>query len=94
MFKKIGEMLMRLSARFFPSDEQEFERRQEDYFQVVEQARREWQEAKQRFEEVSDPDMVDHAVYAIEAAERRYIYLLKKAREEGCIFIPGRLPRW
>lgn len=51
------------------------------YFTLVTQAKQEWQDAKKRFNEVSDPDLVDYAIYALEAAERRYIYLLKKARE-------------
>jgi hypothetical protein len=49
----------------------------------VEQARVEWLNSRAYFETVSDPDLVDHAIYLMEAAERRYVYLLKKARESG-----------
>lgn len=47
---------------------------------VVEQARQEWVNAKSFFDNVVDPDLVDYAVYSIEAAERKYVYLLNKAR--------------
>lgn len=49
----------------------------------VESAREEWLNSRAYFEAVSDPDLVDHAIYTMEAAEKRYVYLLKKAREAG-----------
>jgi hypothetical protein len=49
----------------------------------VEQAREEWLNSRAYFETVYDPDLVDHAIYLMEAAERKYVYLLKKARESG-----------
>lgn len=53
--------------------------------QLVERARQEWEQAKALFNEVADPELVDHAIYAMEAAERKYIYLLKKAQKEKVI---------
>lgn len=83
MFRKIGQLVNNFSTYFFPVEEQAFElQQQDDYYKLVEQARREWRDAKLRFEQISDPDLIDHAIYAIEAAEQRYIYLIKKAREE------------
>ena len=32
------------------------------------------------FNNVNDPDLVDYAIYDVEAARRKYQYLLKKAR--------------
>ncbi len=81
--EKLAELLLKLSAYFFPSEEKVVSRQPEDHFLMVEQARREWQSARDKFDQISDPDLVDHAIYNIEAAERRYIYLLKKAKEEG-----------
>ena len=51
----------------------------------IEQARGEWLSSRAYFEAVSDPDLVDHAIYMMEAAEKRYIYLLKKAREANIV---------
>lgn len=51
--------------------------------EVVESARQEWLSAQNYYNTVSDQDLVDHAVYLMQAAEKKYMYLLKKAREEG-----------
>lgn len=51
----------------------------------VELARREWEQARALFEEAKEPDLVDHAIYAMDAAERKYMYLLKRAKEEKVI---------
>ncbi len=49
----------------------------------VRQAWEEWQAAVQYFENVSDPDLVDYAIYQVEAARRRYAYMLKHVRPEN-----------
>ncbi|QUH27223.1 DUF2508 family protein [Serpentinicella alkaliphila] len=50
---------------------------------IVKRAHDEWKEAERLFQNVSDPDLVDHAIFRVEAAKARYIYLVKKAKEEG-----------
>src|SRR5690242_15148711 len=55
---------------------------------AVEQARREWLSAQRYYNSVSDNDLVDHAVYLMQAAEKKYMYLLKKARSEGITYSP------
>lgn len=57
--------------------------KEKDYFDLVEEARQEWQMAISRFNQVTEPDLVDHAIYVMQGAERKYTYLLKKARQEG-----------
>lgn len=47
-------------------------------------ALREWQTAQAQFQVVDgvrDPDLVDHAIYHLEAAERRYVYLLRQLQQ-------------
>lgn len=83
MLNRLMEFFTALSGYFFPAEERPALRRSEDYFSMVEQARLEWHCAKERFNQISDPDLIDHAIYDLEARERRYIFLLKKAREEG-----------
>jgi hypothetical protein len=51
----------------------------------IEQARREWHSAQAYYDAVSDTDLVDYAVYLMQAAEKKYTYLLKQARREGII---------
>ena len=43
----------------------------------------EWQSAENFFHSVSDPDLIDHAIYKLEASKARYVYLLKQAKAEG-----------
>lgn len=49
----------------------------------VKDAMKEWNEAEKFFENVSEPDLIDYAIYRIEASKKRYMYLLKKAKEKG-----------
>ncbi|ASS77045.1 hypothetical protein CIG75_00060 [Tumebacillus algifaecis] len=46
----------------------------------IEQARSEWAIAQQQLDHVSDPDLIDHAIYYLEAAERKYGFLLREAK--------------
>mgnify|MGYP000554021960 CR=1 FL=1 len=52
----------------------------DEMFINIEKAKKEWEDAKNIFENVSHPDLVDYAIYKIEAAEQKYIYLLKQYR--------------
>lgn len=83
MLKKVTDFLLNISSYFFPSEEKAVSLPQEDYFDLVEQARQEWESARDRFNQISDPDLIDHAIYNLGAAERRYVYLLKQARKKG-----------
>lgn len=42
-------------------------------------ARRELEAAQAQFDEVHDPDLVDHAIFRLHAAERHYVFLLREA---------------
>lgn len=56
--------------------------------EMVEQARQEWKNAQTYYNAVSDTDLVDHAVYLLQASERKYMYLLKQARLQGIVHDP------
>lgn len=53
-----------------------------DLYINLENAKKEWEEAKNIFENVSEPDLVDYAIYNVEAAERKYVYLLRQIKNE------------
>lgn len=55
---------------------------------AIEEAKQDWYWAKTYFNFVSDHDLVDYAIYRIDAAEKKYMYLLKKARQEGLRYSP------
>lgn len=44
-------------------------------------AHSEWVSKEQFFQSVTDPDLIDYAIYDMEAARLKYIYILKKIRE-------------
>lgn len=54
-----------------------------DVYINVETAKKEWEDAKNIFENVSQPDLVDYAIYKVEAAEKKYIYLLRQIKNSG-----------
>lgn len=53
-----------------------------DMKEYLSKARREWREAQTYFNNVSEPELVDHAAYLLRAAESKYMYLLKKYKEK------------
>jgi hypothetical protein len=51
------------------------------YASDVRRAYSDWQAAENYFDNVADPDLIDFAIYDMEAAKKKYVYMLKKARE-------------
>lgn len=49
---------------------------------LLEEAQKDWKLSQAYFDDVVDNELIDHAIYTMEAAEQRYSYLLKKAKEE------------
>ena len=58
-----------------------YEQENDAYAQEAKKAYADWQAAENYFDNVADPDLVDFAIYDIEAAKKKYVYLLRKARE-------------
>lgn len=56
---------------------------EEDFYRIVVRAKQEMQDAENFFDNVSDPELVDHAIYKMEAAKSQYVYLLKQAKAKG-----------
>ncbi len=60
------------------------EREKEEELKIaIEKTRRELLSSRSFFDNVLDPDMIDHAIYALQATEKKYTYLLKDARGKG-----------
>lgn len=81
--KRIDKIFNELSLRLLPAADALKEQVNEDLFETAEWARQEWVAACSFFDSVSDPDLIDHAIYAMSATEKKYLYLLKKARDAG-----------
>ncbi|WP_026476780.1 YaaL family protein [Alkaliphilus transvaalensis] len=82
VFGYIGNYLGELYHKVNALKEEEVDENQ-SFLQIIAQAHEEWKNAEALFHDVTDPDLIDHAIYKVEAARSRYIYLLKKAKEEG-----------
>jgi len=55
----------------------------EEFFAAIAKARQEWYDAQNYFENVVEDDLIDHAIYKIEAAKSKYVYMLKHAKQCG-----------
>lgn len=51
--------------------------------EMIDQARKDWLYAQQFYNDVTDNDLIEYAVYLIKTTERKYIYLLKQAGRTG-----------
>ncbi|MDD4570561.1 MAG: DUF2508 family protein [Tepidanaerobacteraceae bacterium] len=49
----------------------------------INEAYQDWIRAQKYFQWVSDPELVDYAIYTEEAARKKYIFLLNKAKSQG-----------
>lgn len=63
--------------------EEEHTEDKQELVDSVHAARQEWQAAQTYFENVSEPELVDYAIYKLETARRKYMYLLNLAKKEG-----------
>lgn len=52
----------------------------EEFLKLIRQAREDWIQAQNYFDNVSDPDLIDYAIYELEAARRKYMYFIKQAK--------------
>ena len=59
------------------------ESQESELIDLINKAQKEWKIAINNFNYCSDRDMVDYSIYSMEAAEKRYITLLKMARKEN-----------
>lgn len=61
-----------------PEEQDEYAKLREE----IELAREEWAIAQKHIDYVSDPELIDHAIYYLEAAERKYGFLLREAKRK------------
>lgn len=61
---------------------------------AVERARREWHAADDYYHRTTDPEEVEYAVFELKARERRYMYLLQKARNCNLVVDDQTLGAW
>ncbi|KUO75080.1 MAG: hypothetical protein APF77_12655 [Clostridia bacterium BRH_c25] len=72
----IGYMLGNLQGTPVKDENQEF-------INTICKAKQEMYDAQSYFDNVTAPELVDHAIYKMEAARSQYTYLLKLAKDKG-----------
>ncbi|NLY45693.1 MAG: DUF2508 family protein [Tissierella sp.] len=55
----------------------------DEMLESIYKAQKEWLDKENYFNFATDPDLVDFAIYEIEASKRKYAYLLKLAKEKN-----------
>lgn len=55
----------------------------EEFLRTIAIARQEMLDAQCYFDSVTDTELIDHAIYKMEAAKSQYVYLLKLAKNKG-----------
>lgn len=51
-------------------------------YESVAHALKRWKMACEFYENVKDPELIDFAIYDMEAARRKYIFLLRQSKRE------------
>lgn len=59
--------------------------------EAVNEAKRTWLQALKDFNYITERDLVDFSIHNIKASERRYMALIRRAREEGVSAWPGEI---
>ncbi|MCF6460889.1 DUF2508 family protein [Clostridium sp. Cult3] len=75
--KKIIEYANLLSNSFKAKEKTEEER----ILESLKEAHREWKDKEEYFQSVKEPELIDHAIYELEASKIKYMYLLKKMKK-------------
>lgn len=55
----------------------------EEFIRIISIARQEMLDAQCYFDNVTAPELVDHAIYKMEATKAQYVYLLRLAKDKG-----------
>jgi len=58
----------------------------DDFFLSVDNAKQEMYDAQNYFDNVTEQELVDHAIYKIEAAKSKFTFLIKLAKEKEIRF--------
>lgn len=79
----IEKVFDRVKNRFRPYLEEKKIVKEEEptLSEEIREAHGQWIDAKQYFNNVSDPELIDYATYRIEAAKARYMYLLNQLKD-------------
>lgn len=77
--KNVFQFFNRIKSSFIQNEISE----EEKFLEQLNKALEEWHDAELYFQSVTEPELIDYAIYKMEASKTKYFYLLKQAREMG-----------
>jgi hypothetical protein len=85
LFRKFPRTLLQRASRWLDDDGEELSlqtspKTKEELSRIVNAAKQEWLDAQSYFNNATEPDLVDHAILSLQAAERKYMYWLKRMK--------------
>lgn len=85
MLESLSSRLWNVAVRLFDDGVEELPSEpgpssREELFTMVLHAKQEWLNAQSYFNQATDPELVDHAILSVQAAERKYMYWLKQIK--------------
>lgn len=80
---KNNKLLQSLASIFYFGLQSKEEEALEEFFYSINRAKQEMYDAENFFDNVTDPELIDHAIYKMEAAKSKYTYLLKQAKDNN-----------
>ncbi|HHY09865.1 MAG TPA: DUF2508 family protein [Firmicutes bacterium] len=86
MSKAINGFWRNLTYGLFDDGEKELpsqagQESREELTEIVCRAREEWLNAQSYFNSATEPELVDHAILSVQAAERKYMYWLQQIKK-------------
>ena len=81
MYKKKGEKIIKYANILLEKLKAKEKTEKEKILESLKEAQEEWKNKEEYFQSVTEADLVDHAIYELEASKIKYIYLLKKIKE-------------
>ncbi|NLL49348.1 MAG: DUF2508 family protein [Firmicutes bacterium] len=85
MSHNISERILELANRWLDYAEEDLPSEPtgetpEELTAIVHAAKQEWLDAQSYFNNATEPELVDHAILSLQAAERKYMYWLKRMK--------------
>lgn len=56
---------------------------EEKLIKMIKEAHKEWENSETYFNNATDPDLIDYAIFKVEANRTKFRYLIKQAKEKG-----------
>ena len=86
MSRSLSERFWEIAGRLLDDGEEDLpsewrQETREELAIMVNSAKQEWLDAQSYFNQAVEPDLVDHAIVSLQAAERKYMYWLKQMKK-------------